>query len=62
MAKSGGAKSYYGPPTFKSGGAMAPLAPPLPTPLPYLQFTSRTSKPKMWGSYPAKGLYMIFFS
>ena len=31
--KSGGAKTYVGPPTSESGGAMAPWLPPLPTPL-----------------------------
>ena len=32
-AEKWGAKGYFGPSTFKSAGAMAPAAPPLPRPL-----------------------------
>ena len=31
--KWGGAKGYSSPPTLKSGGTIAPLAPPAPTPM-----------------------------
>ena len=34
--KVGGAQTYHCPPNQKSGGAHAPLAPPLPTPVIYI--------------------------
>ena len=36
----GGAERYSGPPRNNFGGAAAPLAPPLPTPLNYMQQNS----------------------
>ena len=40
--KVGGHKHTIAPPNQKSGGALAPLAPPLPTPVIYIQFHNKS--------------------